>query len=69
MDGKQEMRNQMLKQELEEIKLIEKMVAQVKEIAQKTSAMIMEQGVQLKIAATSIKSAKQKFQEGKTNLV
>lgn len=41
----------------------------IKNIAIKTSSLIYEQGVNLNIAAQTIKSARQKFADGKNELV
>ncbi len=49
--------------------MIERLIADIKSIAIKTSNLIYEQGVNLNIAAQTIKSAKQKFKDGKGELV
>ncbi len=45
--------------------MIEKLIADIKNIAIKTSSLIHEQGVNLNIAAETIKSAKQKFKDAR----
>jgi hypothetical protein len=54
---------------MEELKVIEKLIVDIKNIAIKTSSLIYEQGVNLNIAAQTIKSAKQKFKDGREELV
>lgn len=59
----------MLQEESEELKVIERLIADIKSIAIKTSSLIYDQGVSLNIAAQTIKSAKNKIRDGRGELV
>ncbi len=51
------------------MKVIEKLIVDIKNIAIKTSSLIYEQGVNLNMAAQTIKSARHKIKDGMNELV
>jgi t-SNARE complex subunit (syntaxin) len=62
-------RNRILQQEQQELNEIERMVATIKRIATQTSRMILDQGMKLEIAGSSMRNARQNLETGRQELV
>lgn len=66
--NKNEMRRKILEQEQEEIDQIDRLVTKIHKIALDTGNMILQQGMKLQIAATTMTRVKNNLQDGRQEL-